>query len=169
MILNSFLASGNFCHLLISFANRLDPEQDGQRWFWSGSKRFDTLIEFLNFFVEKLHLKKVREHNKSMKNFPACKELKVFFNGRILRIIYHGLLKLELCIPRSHSFYVEFSSGWLDLLLSWAKCMVSRFFKPLKFYCITIINFASLNSTSFIREKIFSLAPFIRKTPKWVL
>ena len=28
--LNSFLASGNFYHLLISFANSLDPDQDRQ-------------------------------------------------------------------------------------------------------------------------------------------
>ena len=28
MILKSFLASGNCCHLLISFANSLDPDQD---------------------------------------------------------------------------------------------------------------------------------------------
>ena len=27
---NSFLASGNFCHLLITFENSLDPDQDRQ-------------------------------------------------------------------------------------------------------------------------------------------
>ena len=27
-IINYFLASGNFCHLLITFANSLDPDQD---------------------------------------------------------------------------------------------------------------------------------------------
>ena len=26
---NCFLASGDFCHLLITFANSLDPDQDG--------------------------------------------------------------------------------------------------------------------------------------------
>ena len=30
MVFNSFLASGDFCHLLIAFANSLDPDQDGQ-------------------------------------------------------------------------------------------------------------------------------------------
>ena len=29
-MINAFLASGDFCHLLITFANRLDPDQDGQ-------------------------------------------------------------------------------------------------------------------------------------------
>ena len=28
--LNSFIASGHFCHLLIAFANSLDPDQDQQ-------------------------------------------------------------------------------------------------------------------------------------------
>ena len=28
--LNSFLAGCNFCHLLITFANRLDPDKDRQ-------------------------------------------------------------------------------------------------------------------------------------------
>ena len=27
---NSFLASGNFCHLLLTFENSLDPDQDQQ-------------------------------------------------------------------------------------------------------------------------------------------
>ena len=30
---NSFLASGNFCCLLITFANSLNPDQDGQNVF----------------------------------------------------------------------------------------------------------------------------------------
>ena len=30
-MINSFPASGDFCHLLISFANSLDPGQDGQK------------------------------------------------------------------------------------------------------------------------------------------
>ena len=34
-----FLANGDFCHLLITFANSLDPDQES----WSGSKLFDTL------------------------------------------------------------------------------------------------------------------------------
>ena len=28
VLLNTFLASGDFCHLLITFANSLDPDQD---------------------------------------------------------------------------------------------------------------------------------------------
>ena len=41
---NSFLASGKFCHLLITFSNRLDPDQDRQNDgpVISGSKLFDA-------------------------------------------------------------------------------------------------------------------------------
>ena len=37
------LASGDFCHPLITFANSLDADQDS----WSGSKLFNTVIVFL--------------------------------------------------------------------------------------------------------------------------
>ena len=41
---------------------------------WSGSKSFDTLIEFLNEFSEKVDFKKISADNKSIKNYPACKQ-----------------------------------------------------------------------------------------------
>ena len=44
-MLNSFYVSSDFCHLLITFANSLDPDQDGQ----NAAKPFDIL----DFFVEK--------------------------------------------------------------------------------------------------------------------
>ena len=54
---NTFLASGTFCHLLLTFANSFGsrPGQDRH----SGSKQFDALIVFLKDFFEKLILKKV--------------------------------------------------------------------------------------------------------------
>ena len=52
----SFLASGDFCHLLITFANSLNTDQDCRSF--SGYKPFDILIVFLNIFFEKLILKK---------------------------------------------------------------------------------------------------------------
>ena len=45
----TFLAIGDFCHLLITFTNSLDQDQDQQNsgleicWSWSGSKLLDTL------------------------------------------------------------------------------------------------------------------------------
>ena len=42
-MLNSFIVSNDFCHLLITFANSLDPDQDRQ----NASKPFDILNVFL--------------------------------------------------------------------------------------------------------------------------
>ena len=46
--LNYFLATGDFCHLLINYANSLDPDQDRQNN--SGFKPFETLMVFLKVF-----------------------------------------------------------------------------------------------------------------------
>ena len=60
----SFIASSDFCHLLITFANSLDRQS------WSGSKPFDTLIYsvperiFLKKYFEK---KKLADGNKHAK------------------------------------------------------------------------------------------------------
>ena len=81
-VVNSFLASGDFSHLLINFANSLDPDQDRPRTgptesrSWSGSKLFDTLIVFLKEFFEKDHFEKKSADDKSLKNYPACNELR---------------------------------------------------------------------------------------------
>ena len=49
--LKSFLASGDFCHLLITFANSLELDQDRQKVGTDlDSKQFDTPIVFLNDF-----------------------------------------------------------------------------------------------------------------------
>ena len=47
---DSFLAKGNFCHLLITSAKSLDPDQDRQ-----------TLIVFLRKFVEKVNFEKSQQ------------------------------------------------------------------------------------------------------------
>ena len=60
------LASDDFCHLLITFANSLDQDI-GRYW----SNPFDTLIKFQKELFEK---KKSADDNKSMKYYPACKE-----------------------------------------------------------------------------------------------
>ena len=75
--LNSFPAIGDFCRLLITFANSLDPDQAQQCRVWSGSKLFDTLMVFLKDFLKKLIQRKKNHRQKSIQNYPACKELKV--------------------------------------------------------------------------------------------
>ena len=60
--ITSFLASCNFCRLLITFANSLDPDKDRQN---NGPdldpKRFDTLIVFLKEFFEKVNFEKSQQ------------------------------------------------------------------------------------------------------------
>ena len=53
-LINSFLASGNFCRLLITNANSLDPDQD-QHFVGPdlNPNLFDTLLVFLKDFFEK--------------------------------------------------------------------------------------------------------------------
>ena len=57
--------SGEFCHLLITFANSLDPDQEPQNVGPGlNPSRFDTWTNFL----KKVNFKKV-----SARNYPACK------------------------------------------------------------------------------------------------
>ena len=74
-MLHSFIASGewssadNFCK---QFGPRSGPIESRP---WSRSKQFDSLIVFMKEFFEKVNFeKKSVNDNKSMKNYPACKE-----------------------------------------------------------------------------------------------
>ena len=60
-IFHSFLARCDFCHLLITFANSIDPDQDQQNVVPDlDPKLFDILIVFLkDVFEKKSILKKV--------------------------------------------------------------------------------------------------------------
>ena len=53
---SSFLTSSDFCHLLITFANSLDPGQSRY-----GSKPFDTLIVYLKDCFEKVNFEKSQQ------------------------------------------------------------------------------------------------------------
>ena len=72
---SSFLASGDFCHLLITFANSLQPDQDLQNVVPDLDQNclIDTLIVFLKDFFEKFNFEKSADENESMKNYQACK------------------------------------------------------------------------------------------------
>ena len=67
----SFPVSCDFCQLLITFANSLDPAQARQN-VGSGSKLFDTLMVYLKV-LKKLILKINPQMTKKMQNYPACK------------------------------------------------------------------------------------------------
>ena len=63
MLFNSFLASGDFCRLLKTFANSLDPDL------------FDTLIVFMKEFFGKVNFEKSQQTTKKMKNTQHAKSL----------------------------------------------------------------------------------------------
>ena len=75
-LFNPFLASSNCCHLLITFENSLESDQDRQTVNPAlDPNSFTTLIMFLkDFFEKKVNLKNSADDNKSMKNYPASKE-----------------------------------------------------------------------------------------------
>ena len=76
---NSFPASGDFCCLLITFADSLSPDQAQQNvgpdldpncltlWWYS----WEIFFEKVNFE------KKSTDDKKGMQSYPACKELRV--------------------------------------------------------------------------------------------
>ena len=58
-MLDSFLASGDFCRLLITFANSLDPDQDRQNVGPDLNKKtFDTLMLLPKEYFEKSNVEK---------------------------------------------------------------------------------------------------------------
>ena len=72
----SLLAATFNCRLLISFANSLDPDQDRQNVGPDLDPNRLTLILCGKIFLNKLILKtKSADDNRSMGNYPACKEL----------------------------------------------------------------------------------------------
>ena len=77
-IVNSFLASGDYCRLLITFANSLDRDQARQNVQPDPDQNWLTLLWYswkIFFFLEKVNLKKkLHRQQKSMQNYPACKE-----------------------------------------------------------------------------------------------
>ena len=64
-LFNSFLASSDFCQLLVTFANRLDPDQDQQNVDPDLDRNCLThQIVFLKGFF-KVHFKKSADSNKT--------------------------------------------------------------------------------------------------------
>ena len=69
----TLLVNSNFCRLLITFANSLDPDQDRHNVGPDLNPNHLTLwwCSWKNF-LKKWILKKSTDDNKSMKNYPAC-------------------------------------------------------------------------------------------------
>ena len=76
-----FRASGDFWILLLTFANKLDPDQVKQNiWRNLGPNCFDTVTVFLKDFLKKVS--KICKWQKSMQNNPVYKELCITFEPR---------------------------------------------------------------------------------------
>ena len=60
-ISNSFFARGNFCCLLITFANSFDPDQDQQNVSPDLDPNCLTLLVFRKDFFEKVNFEKNRQ------------------------------------------------------------------------------------------------------------
>ena len=71
---NPFLASDDFCRLLITFANSLDPDQDQQI---VGPDLYPTCLTLLKDFFEKVNFDTSQQRQQNPKKYPACKELAV--------------------------------------------------------------------------------------------
>ena len=67
-------AKPNFCCLLITFANSLDPDQVRQNVGPDLDPNCLTLMVFLKEFFEKINFEKNRQTTQKMQNYPACIE-----------------------------------------------------------------------------------------------
>ena len=72
-MLNSFKTSSNFFHLLITFANNLDTDQDRQN---VGPDLGPNWLTMKELFEKDNFEKMSADDNKSLKNYPACKEFR---------------------------------------------------------------------------------------------
>ena len=117
-VFNSLLASGNFCHLLLTFANSLDPDQAPKNvgpdldpncmtpwWYWKRSSiqrvKYGTLIKSEGI----IHVKAILENPKADQN-----------------TLFRKYVIFE---PLANDFYLYplfiYSSKWLQWLMAgWA-------------------------------------------------
>ena len=68
---HSFLASGDFCLLLMDDFCKQNGPRSGptERWSWSGSKPFDPLTGFLKEFCEKVNFEKYQQTTTKARKF----------------------------------------------------------------------------------------------------
>ena len=86
---NSFLASGDFCCLLITFTNSLDPDQDRQNVDHDLDPNCLTLRVFLKDLLKKVIFKKVsRQQQKHEKLSSMQRVQRQIFVRELLCSIY---------------------------------------------------------------------------------
>ena len=109
-------ASGDFCRLLVTFANsltqvRLDKLSDEYSWKILHLPYIVALMVFLMvdgiperfFFLKNLILKKIHRRWKSVQNYPACKELKKKRKFRFCIFIDNILIQTSIFTQSIHS------------------------------------------------------------------
>ena len=119
--LNSLPTSGDFCHLLITFANSLDPDQAGQNIGPDLDPNCLTLWCYSwKIFLGKVNLNKIHRWQKSMQNYPACKELKVLWfrtNEPLLESIILPTVKNQFNLVALHKMILFFNPEVLTFFL----------------------------------------------------
>ena len=74
---NSVLASGDFCHLLIFFANSLDPDQDQQNVGPDLDPNCLSDSVQKKFFLKNLILKKVSRQQQKHEKLPSMQRVDI--------------------------------------------------------------------------------------------
>ena len=88
------------CHLLITLANSLDPDQARQNVGPDLDPNCLTLMVFLKEFFETVDFeKKISRRQKSMQNYPACKRLMLLTLKSNSLMTQLGLRKMAAQIP----------------------------------------------------------------------
>ena len=68
------------CCLLITLANSLEPDQAQRIFGPDQGPNCDIPILFLKEFLQKVNFEKNQQMIKCMKNYPACNELRRFYD-----------------------------------------------------------------------------------------
>ena len=112
---NSLYACGEFCSLLMIFANKLDLDQA-----WSGSKQFTTLIVFLKDVYDNVNFEKSQQTIK--KSLPSMQ--RVNHSGGY-RCIYGVQLMCSLTLMSSCLKVILFASFVLMIYIQVSNCSVA--------------------------------------------
>ena len=120
---NSFLARGDFCHLLITFASILDPEQDRQNVGSDlDSNCLTLLIVFLKEFFEKLIFKSQQMTAK------ACSVQFFFFFFRETQ--FHSVIIQTQALVTNYYHYIifllPFNGNSTTVMAGWPRTLENR-------------------------------------------
>ena len=153
-----FLASWpllSFCCLLITFANSLDPDQDGQNVHPDLDPNCLTLWQCSwKYFWKSVFWKKSADGNKSMKNFPACTVIICLSNFRYGPV--HKILVLSPNEQKSPiTLYIQETPKWVlwQTVKTKMKCSIHQ-----GLHCLHRQKWSSDNKNAILFEN-YNLTP----------